>query len=212
MEKHTGGPCVRDRLLQVADELFYREGIRAVGIDRVLKEADAAKASLYTHFGSKDELVAACLLRRNQTSREQIAAFMDGVPPAQRALRYFDYVVQSVDAPEFRGCPLQHAVSELSDGGHPARAAVTAQRTWLREQFTAWTTAAGAVDPQGTAVALLVLADGAIAATELDGVSRARDARRMAETILAAATTPAASPRAATRRPSRPRRAPVRRR
>ena len=48
---------VRDRLLDAADRLFYQEGVRAVGIDRVLAEADAAKASLYQHFGSKDQLV-----------------------------------------------------------------------------------------------------------------------------------------------------------
>ena len=54
---------VRDRLLAAADRLFYREGVRAVGIDRVLAEADAAKASLYQHFGCKDQLVASYLER-----------------------------------------------------------------------------------------------------------------------------------------------------
>ena len=55
---------VRDRLLDAADRLFYQEGVRAVGIDRVLAEADAAKASLYQHFGCKDQLVASYLERR----------------------------------------------------------------------------------------------------------------------------------------------------
>jgi AcrR family transcriptional regulator len=54
----TSETGVRDRLLDAADRLFYREGVRAVGIDRVLAEADAAKASLYQHFGCKDQLVA----------------------------------------------------------------------------------------------------------------------------------------------------------
>ena len=57
---------VRDRLLNAADRLFYQEGVRAVGIDRVLSEADAAKASLYQHFGSKDQLVASYLERKTK--------------------------------------------------------------------------------------------------------------------------------------------------
>jgi AcrR family transcriptional regulator len=60
---------VRDRLLDAADRLFYREGVRAVGIDRVLAEADAAKASLYQHFGCKDQLVASYLERRTVDAR-----------------------------------------------------------------------------------------------------------------------------------------------
>ena len=60
---------VRDRLLDAADRLFYQEGVRAVGIDRVLSEADAAKASLYQHFGSKDQLVASCLERKTKNAR-----------------------------------------------------------------------------------------------------------------------------------------------
>ena len=63
---------VRERLLDTADHLFYKEGVRAVGIDRVLAEADAAKASLYLHFGCKDELVAAHVERRVAGARSQI--------------------------------------------------------------------------------------------------------------------------------------------
>jgi len=63
---------VRDRLLDAADRLFYQEGVRAVGIDRVLAEADAAKASLYQHFGCKDQLVASYLERKTADARAQI--------------------------------------------------------------------------------------------------------------------------------------------
>src|SRR4029450_2324925 len=67
---------VRDRLLAAADRLFYREGVRAVGIDRVLAEADAAKASLYQHFGCKDQLVASYIERRNADARASIEAYL----------------------------------------------------------------------------------------------------------------------------------------
>src|SRR5229473_215369 len=83
----TSEIAVRDRLLDAADRLFYREGVRAVGIDRVLAEADAAKASLYQHFGCKDQLVASYLERRTADARANIEAYLADTPPSQRALK-----------------------------------------------------------------------------------------------------------------------------
>src|SRR4051812_1338432 len=168
---------VRDRLLDAADRLFYREGVRAVGIDRVLAEADAAKASLYQHFGCKDQLVASYLERRTADAREQIEAYLAGTPPGQRALKFFDWVVDWVESKDFRGCPLQHTVGELTDASHPARAIAQKQRKWLTDRLLEWTTAAGVKDPKATARALVVLFDGAAAASEIDGPQRASDAR-----------------------------------
>jgi AcrR family transcriptional regulator len=183
--RHSRKSGVRDRLLDAADRLFYKEGIRAIGIDRVLAEADAAKASLYSHFGCKDELVAAYVERRVVAARERIEAYVAGVPPSERALRFFDWVVTWVESPDFRGCPLQHVVSELSDLRHPARRLAAAQRKWLLARFNQWARAARAADPAATAGAFMVLFDGAIAASEQDGPQRARDARRIAERLLA---------------------------
>ncbi|MGH9409088.1 MAG: TetR/AcrR family transcriptional regulator [Vicinamibacterales bacterium] len=171
--------------MDAADRLFYTQGVRAVGIERVLAEADAAKASLYSHFRCKDELVAAYVERRVSAAREQIDSYVEDVPAAQRALRFFDWVVAWVESPGFRGCPLQHVVGELSDRGHPARKVAAAQRTWLLARFTEWARAARAADPAATAGALMVLFDGAIAASEQDGPQRARDARRAVERLLA---------------------------
>lgn len=176
---------VRERLLDTADRLFYKEGVRAVGIDRVLAEAGAAKASLYSHFGCKDDLVAAHVERRISDSRASIEAYLAGVPPAERALRFFDWVVELAQSPDFRGCPLQHVVAELSDPRHPARVVTAGQRKWLQARFLEWVKAAGAANPAATAGALVVLFDGAIAASEHDGPQRARDARWMAEQLLA---------------------------
>jgi AcrR family transcriptional regulator len=155
-----------------------------VGIDRVLAEAGAAKASLYAHFGSKDELVAAHVERRTAAAREQIEAFLAPVPPAERALRFFDWVVNWASSPDFRGCPLQHVVSEFIDPKHPARQVVADQRQWIQERFIEWSRAAKVANPKETADALVVLFDGAIAAAEHDGPNRARDARWMAEKLL----------------------------
>ena len=176
---------VRDRLLDAADRLFYQEGVRAVGIDRVLSEADAAKASLYQHFGSKDQLVASYLERKTKDARASIEAYLAGTPPAQRALKFFDWVVAWAESKDFRGCPLQHTVSELTDPAHPARAIAHGQRAWFAERFREWTTAAGVKDPKATARALMVLFDGAVAGSEVDGPQRASDARWMARKLLA---------------------------
>ena len=175
---------VRERLLDTADHLFYQEGVRAVGIDRVLAEAGAAKASLYSHFGCKDDLVAAHVERRAAAAREQIEACVAETPPAERALRFFDWVVLWTKAPGFRGCPLQHVVTELSDPKHPARAVVAAQREWIHGKFLEWAKAAGADHPVNVAGALVVLFDGAVAASEHDGPQRARDARWMAGQLM----------------------------
>jgi AcrR family transcriptional regulator len=182
---NTSEAGVRDRLLDAADRLFYREGVRAVGIDRVLAEADAAKASLYQHFGCKDQLVASYLERKTGDARVHIEAYLADTPPSQRALRFFDWVVDWTESKDFRGCPLQHTVTELTDAAHPARAIAHAQREWFKERLLEWSTAAGVKDAKAIARALIVLFDGAVAGSEVDGPQRARDARWMAKKLLA---------------------------
>ena len=175
---------VRERLLDSADQLFYQEGVRAVGIDRVLAEAGAAKASLYLHFGCKDDLIAAHVERRVMGARSQIETYLSDTPPDERALRFFDWVVDWANSADFRGCPLQHIVAEISDPTHPARAVAAGQREWLHAKFTEWARAAAVAHPRATAGALVVLFDGAIAASEQDGPQRALDARKIAELLL----------------------------
>lgn len=176
--------AVRDRLLDTADDLFYREGVRAVGIDRLLAESGAAKASLYSHFGCKDDLVAAHIERRVVAARAQIEAYVSAIPPAERAVRFFDWVVAWTKSADFRGCPLQHIAAELSDRQHPARMVAAEQRKWIHAKFLEWAGAAGVANPTAVAGVLVVLFDGAIAASEQDGPQRARDARWMAKRLL----------------------------
>lgn len=181
------GTGVRERLINSADQLFYQEGFRAVGIDRVLADAGVAKASMYTHFRSKDELMAACIQRRTLDARAQIEAQVGSLPPAERALGLFDFLLNWVSQPDFRGCPVQHLVSEYPDAAHPARTVAREQRQWLQQQLVAWCADAGASEPQRTADALLVLFDGATAGSEQDGIQRAQDARWAAKRLLSRA-------------------------
>src|ERR1700716_3539083 len=90
----------RERLLAAADELFYEEGVHTVGIDRVIEKAGVAKATLYSAFGSKDELVRAYLNARHAARRERItrriATYDD---PRERLLGVFDLLGESFAAP-----------------------------------------------------------------------------------------------------------------
>ncbi|MBN4071966.1 TetR/AcrR family transcriptional regulator [bacterium AH-315-F18] len=123
---------VRERLLDAAGELFYREGIRAVGIDRVLKEARAAKASLYLHFKSKAELVSAYLDRAGLQWQALMEAELSPIEnPRKRLLALFDLMGAFSCEDGFRGCPLGNATGELADPAHPAHAVLARHRNWL---------------------------------------------------------------------------------
>jgi hypothetical protein len=125
------------------------------------------------------------LERRTVDARANIEAYLADTPPSQRALKFFDWVVEWAESKDFRGCPLQHTVSELTDAAHPARAIAHGQREWFAERFLEWTKAAGMKDPKATARALVVLFDGAVAGSEVDGPQRASDARWLARKLLA---------------------------
>jgi hypothetical protein len=129
--------------------------------------------------------VASYLERKTADARVHIEAYLADTPPSQRALRFFDWVVEWTESKDFRGCPLQHTVSELTDAAHPARAIAHAQREWFKARLFEWATAAGVKDAKAIARALIVLFDGAVAGSEVDGPQRARDARWMAKKLLA---------------------------
>jgi AcrR family transcriptional regulator len=124
---------VRSRLLAAADRLFYQEGIRAVGIDRVLAEAGAAKASLYDHFASKDELVAAYLAVRTDQARSALELRLSSVgpDPLARLFALFDAAEHMSADPGFRGCPFSLAQAEYPDALNPAARVCEGQREWV---------------------------------------------------------------------------------
>src|SRR3978361_306551 len=110
-------PSARAPLLAAADELFYSEGVHTVGIDRVIERAGVAKASLYSTFGSKDELVRAYLEARDESRRLRVQAAGDRhTDPKARLLAVFDSLAKAVALPGFRGCAFANASAE-SDAG-----------------------------------------------------------------------------------------------
>lgn len=111
----------RQRVLETADRLFYQNGIRAVGIDRVIAEAGVAKMTLYAHFPSKDDLIVAVLQRREDTLREFVGEAMGrhAKRGKDRLRAFFAALKELFSLPGFRGCAFQNAAAELADPAHP---------------------------------------------------------------------------------------------
>lgn len=180
---------VRDRIMATACRLFYTEGIQAVGIQRIIDEAGIAKASLYAHFASKDDLVAAYLESKAKAVQATLGAHLDNprLGPKAKILKFFDLMVDTAGDPAFRGCAFQNASAEVTDRTHPIRVAVGAQRQWLRDAFTrlAREIAGSAAAGDRLAGVLMVLYDGAAATAVADGdADAARHARWAAEKML----------------------------
>lgn len=106
----------RDRILNVADRLLYSKGIRAVGIDEIIAEAGIAKASLYRHFESKDDLICEYLnVRRNRISA-LLRSRIEGADGAERSVdALFDALGEIVTNTEFKGCAFVAAIAEYGD-------------------------------------------------------------------------------------------------
>lgn len=179
-------PLPAERLLEVARRLFALEGIRAVGIERIIAEANVARASLYQAFGSKDGLVVAYLHEQDMADR---AAWQDAARhatrPRERILTLFDLAIATAPCRGYRGCVYHNAATEFPDPQHPVSEAVAEHRTWLREMLLTELGALGSADPEGAADALQVLYDGALAGSKFSRCDApVRVARRHAELLL----------------------------
>jgi AcrR family transcriptional regulator len=156
----------RERLLSTARSLFFTEGIRATGIDRVIAESAIAKATLYHHFATKEDLVVAVLEAQLADWRAVVQAADDpSVPPAERVARLFDALAASVRQGEFRGCPFSNALTEL-----PASRSVRAVAERYRAEQLAHVAELLATDPTDATVRTVVLLlEGATTVTKTTG-------------------------------------------
>ena len=175
----------RNRLLAAANELFYAEGIQSVGIDRVIEHAGVAKATLYNNFASKEELVAAYLLSRQERTMTMIAdAIASTEVPRQKILAVFDAQAEQFRQPNFNGCAFASAAAEEPCDGLVAQA-TTEFRLWIRRMFVELAELAGAADPESLGRQLHVLYDGAGLAVRMDhDPDIAEDVRRAVEDIM----------------------------
>ncbi len=111
-----GQTSARQRLLETASELFYREGIRAIGVDTIVERSGVGKATLYRHFPTKDDLIAAYIEQEDrahlQWFDEIIAAAQ--YSPKEQLLTWFEACDQRIKEPGFRGCPFLNAMAEIA--------------------------------------------------------------------------------------------------
>jgi AcrR family transcriptional regulator len=190
MSTKSSGPgsSARDRLLSAANELFYDEGVRAVGIDRVLERAGVAKASLYSTFGSKEELIRGYLGTRHAARRARLEAKLAGYPTArEKLLGVFDLAAEQTADPAFRGCAFLRADAEVLPGS-AVKEMCDLSRGWFRGVLLELARQAGAVAPERLVRQLVLLYDGATVAAQMDGNRTAgADARALAADLIAAA-------------------------
>jgi AcrR family transcriptional regulator len=162
--------------------------VHSVGIDRVIERADVARASLYSNFGSKDELIRAYLERRMEISKERLRAAVEAhTDPRERLLSVFGVQAAVFARPGYHGCPFNRATAEAQPGS-AAYEVPRAYRAWLRGFLRELAAAAGAPDPGLLASQIHLLYDGAMLAASLDGNARiAAASRAAAEALLDAA-------------------------
>jgi len=177
----------RERILAAASDLFYREGVRAIGVDAVVERAGVAKASLYHHFRSKDELAAAVLRRRD----ERWLAWLEGAvrsradSPKGQILAVFEALEDWFASDDFRGCGFINAAAEFPDPTHPVREVAREHKKAVRAYLRELTTAAGEHDPTRIAEQLFLLMEGAIVTAYLEGGTLpARTASTAAEALV----------------------------
>ena len=191
----------RDRLLDAASELFYEHGVHTVGIDTIIERAAVAKATLYSAFGSKEELVRSYLEVRHASRRATVLAEMAlHDDPRRKLLALFDVLVTTVKQPGFRGCAFANASAE--SGPDSAAAEVTRKaRAWVLGVMAEQATALGVAEPAGLARQLTLLYDGALVQSRLDrGPAAAIAAKAAAQVLIDAASPAGRKPRA---RPAR---------
>ncbi|MGM1059365.1 TetR/AcrR family transcriptional regulator [Saccharothrix sp. Mg75] len=175
----------RDRLLDAAGELFYREGV-GVGVDALCRAAGVSKRSMYQLFANKDELIAASLDRR-APGYEALLLPPPGGTPRDRVLHVFRRQDELSGQPTYHGCPMVATAAELKDAAHPANTVARRHKRALTDFFAAELRAAGVADPEALAAQLTLVFDGASAHAVLRAAPLAGLGTRTAEALLDAA-------------------------
>ncbi|RNF34003.1 TetR/AcrR family transcriptional regulator [Paracoccus methylarcula] len=163
----SGASTARRRLLDTATRLFYTEGIRAVGIDRIIAEAGVAKATFYNHFPSKDDLVLTYIEELDQQGRDAVSAFPEQ-PPRAMIAAIMGRISDAVTAGGWRGCPFLNAAAEYPDPNSPVRRAIDGRRAWYHDSLRKHLAANGDPVPSVTASLLVALSDGLLEMAYLD--------------------------------------------
>lgn len=179
----------RERILTAAADLFYRNGIRAVGVDAIAAAAGTNKMTLYRHFDSKDELVAEYLREAGKQADEAWEKLEKRHPgDALAQLRgWLEKMADHVSDCDLRGCPLANAAVELPEPDHPARRVIAERKLADRERMAELCRSGGLIEPEMLADQLSLMLEGARLTAQSVG-SEGLGARlvRIGEALIAA--------------------------
>jgi AcrR family transcriptional regulator len=176
-----------ERIRATAAELFYRQGIRAVGVDELVTRANATKPSLYRTFQSKDELVTAYLRDYAQAFWQRFEAQISAHPgnPRAQLRELFSRSAKRTGHPRYRGCGLTNAAIEFPEVTHPAHQVVQQTKRDVRRRLCTLTTQLGASDPELLADGLTMLLEGAYVSRQIFGSNGpARSLDRLASRMI----------------------------
>ena len=179
----------KGRILDTATELFYEDGIRNVGVDRIISASSVTKATFYKHYRAKDNLIVEYITSRHERVRSDIESLIGTAPDASSALRSFvAAIVDDIDAPGFRGCPFINAAAEFPEADHPVRRVVTSHREWYVDTLATLLRELGHPVPGDAADELLLARDGAMSGGYAgDPVAASTALVRIANRVLAEA-------------------------
>jgi len=160
---------VRARILETACSLFYQHGVRAVGVDLVVEKAGVAKTSLYRHFGTKDDLIAAFLQREDEDfwGTWDRVADQHRTQPSAELDAHLGWIGERVGRPNYRGCPQINVAAEFPEVDHPARKVAAAHKRQMRQRLKGIAERLGVARPDELAGQLSILINGAFVSSQI---------------------------------------------
>jgi AcrR family transcriptional regulator len=183
---------VRTRILRTACKLFYQRGVRAVGVDLVVEKAGVAKTSLYRHFGTKDDLIAAFLEREDAdfwATWDRVAG-QHGDDAAAQLDAHLGWIGERVGRPNYRGCPQINVAAEFPEIDHPARKVAAAHKRQMRQRLKGIAERLGVARPDELAGQLSLLINGAFVSAQIFKPGEATPLlRRTAHALIEASRT-----------------------
>jgi AcrR family transcriptional regulator len=177
----------KEHILNIASDLFNKQGIRATGVDQVVAESQIAKMTLYNHYESKDELVLAYLLRQDEKWRTWFSFSVNklSITPKGKLLAIFDVLGQWFQEPDFNGCAFIKTASEFADHSHPYNEAAQKYKSYLKDFIKDLVHQSNVKNEEDLANGIYLLVEGAITIAMLQSdQSVALHARKIAEVLI----------------------------
>ena len=186
MSKTRTKSNARQRIVETAERLFYAEGVRSVGIDRIIAEAEVAKMTLYNHFSSKDDLILAALQYREVKVGGMFEKWMKRYlkKGMNRLEAFFAALKDWFDSPGFRGCAFINAAVELADARHAASQFSAEHKERFHEMLKEIITETGGTKAASAAPAIALMVEGAIVTAVMQQTSDPADLAKDAAMTL----------------------------